>query len=521
MSTRPTDSNALLTRMREALEAAQYHHAVVNRYVVFARQFLSHLAGSGLRVDDAEPHHLEAFLKHELRRYRRRHGRVPTSMRAWRSLYTVAIHYLLRMVRDPWPPVPTQGPDWLLAQMRDALTLSGYRPTVIHNYIVYARQFLCYIAEASLRLEDVEPQHVEAYLRGALRRYRRSHGCAPRVMTAWRSSHTAGIHQLLRFLRGQWPIAPTPRTPQDSWRESLCSELEQWLREWRGLAASSTVAHVDEARRFLSWYVCTRASVASFNDLQLPDVDEFLKGRCPPLRRVSRKNVTHKLRCFLRFLHATGHIQRDLASGVISPTLYAFESIPSALLPEQVAAVLASARQDRSPSGLRDHAVLILLATYGLRAGEVARLRFEDVDWRADRLWIRHTKTDARSCLPLVPAVGDALLDYLRDGRPSTAAREIFVRVKSPFSALMRGSSLYLIVRKRFEAAGVKPAGKKGPHTFRHARAVSLLRASVSTKSIGDLLGHRSVASTAPYLKLASDDLRAVALELPGQEARP
>jgi integrase/recombinase XerD len=339
-------------------------------------------------------------------------------------------------------------------------------------------------------------------------------------MIAWRSSHTAGIHQLLRFVRSQWPTVPAPSTPEDTWRESLCGEFEQWLREWRGLAASSTAVLVDEARRFLSWCVSTRASV-SLHDLQLSDVDGFLKDRCPPLRRVSRKNVTQSLRCFLRFLHAAERIQRDLAPGVISPTLYAFESIPSALRPEQIAAVLASVRQDRSSSGLRDHAVLLLLATYGLRAGEVARLRLEDVDWRGDRLWIRHTKTGARSCLPLIPAVGDALLDYLRQGRPATAAREVFIHMKAPYTAFARGSSLYPIVRKRLAAAGAEPDGKKGPHTFRHARAASLLRASVSTKAIGDLLGHRSAASTAPYLKLATEDLRAVALELPGQEARP
>jgi len=521
MPVESTDSTVLLARMRDALHRAQYQRSVVNRYVLFARQFLDYLADSGIRVEDIEPHHVEMFLRRELRRYRRRHGHAPTSMRGWRSLYTVAIHQLLRMVRGSWPPVPAQGPDWLLARMRDALTASGYRPTVIDRYLVYAKLFLRYIAEANLRLEEVEPRHVEAYLSVALRRYRRIHGCAPRVMVAWRCSHTAGIHQLLRFARGRWPGAPAISTPEDTWREALCGEFEQWLREWRGLARTSTVAYVDEARRFLSWYVATRVSVANLNDLGLSDIDGFLKGRCQPLRRVSRKNVTHNLRCFLRFLHATGHIERDLASGVISPTLYALESIPSALAPDQIAAVLASVRRDRSAAGLRDHAILTLLATYGLRAGEVTTLRLDDVDWRADRLWIRHTKTDARSCLPLVPAVGDALLDYLRHGRPAAAAREIFVHIKAPFSPLARGSSLYLMVRRRLEAAGVKPAGKKGPHTFRHARAVSLLRGAVSTKAIGDLLGHRSVASTAPYLKLASDDLRAVALELPAREVRP
>src|SRR5687768_8625766 len=104
MSDEPTDPTVLLARMRDALGRARYHRAVVNRYVLFAKQFLDYLADSGFRVEDIEPHHVEKFLGRELRRYRRRHGRAPTSMRGWRSLYTVAIRHLLRMVRGSWPP---------------------------------------------------------------------------------------------------------------------------------------------------------------------------------------------------------------------------------------------------------------------------------------------------------------------------------------------------------------------------------------------------------------------------------
>jgi integrase/recombinase XerD len=162
--------------------------------------------------------------------------------------------------------------------------------------------------------------------------------------------------------------------------------------------------------------------------------------------------------------------------------------------------------------GYRDYAMLMLLSTYGLRDGEITRLRLEDIDWRAETLHIRHSKTGASSKLPLMAEVGEALLNYLRRGRPKTDAREIFIRMRAPYRRL---SSLYSEVRRRLEAAGVKPPGKCGPHTFRHARAVSLLRASVSRKVIGDLLGHRSEEATLPYLKLATEDLRAIALDIP------
>jgi integrase len=165
--------------------------------------------------------------------------------------------------------------------------------------------------------------------------------------------------------------------------------------------------------------------------------------------------------------------------------------------------------------GYRDYAILLLLSTYGLRDGEITHLRLEDIDWRAETFHIRHSKTGANSQLPLMAEVGEAVLNYLRLGRPKSAAREIFIRTRAPYRPL---ASLYSEVRWRLEAASVKPPGKCGPHAFRHARAVTLLRASVSRKVIGDLLGHRSEESTLPYLKLATEDLRAIVLEIP--EAR-
>ena len=232
------------------------------------------------------------------------------------------------------------------------------------------------------------------------------------------------------------------------------------------------------------------------------------------LRRRSLKDVAERLRSLMRFLHRTGRIGIDLAPRIIGPVLYAYESIPSALSAEQISAVLKNTRKDRSPMGYRDYAILLLLSTYGLRDGEIKHLRLEDIDWRAETLHIRHSKTGANSQLPLMAEVGEALLNYLRQGRPKTEAREIFIRTRAPYRPLF----LYSEVRWRLEAAGVKPLGKCGPHAFRHARAVTLLRASVPRKVIGDLLGHRSEEATLAYLKLATEDLRAIALEIP--EAR-
>lgn len=221
------------------------------------------------------------------------------------------------------------------------------------------------------------------------------------------------------------------------------------------------------------------------------------------------------LRSFLSYLHGSGRSQ-DLASVVLLPKLYVHESIPSALRAEEIEQLLRSTRQDRSPMGLRDYAIMTLLSTYGLRAGEITALRLDDVDWTHDRLRIHHSKTGVHSELPLLRAPGEAIIDYLRKGRPKrNAQREVFLRSQAPYRPL-RGGSLWSVLQPRLNAAGVVPQGKRGPHAFRHARAASLLRAAVPLKVIGDVLAHRSAASTRAYLKLDVEQLRGIALEVPG-----
>jgi integrase/recombinase XerD len=175
------------------------------------------------------------------------------------------------------------------------------------------------------------------------------------------------------------------------------------------------------------------------------------------------------------------------------------------------------AQQDHTARGQRDYAILMLLARYGIRAGEVTRLRLDDVDWRKEVIRIRHTKTGVTSYLPLLPEVGEAILRYLQKSRPKTHFREIFLRTRAPYRPFESGSSLYTPIRRRIDAAGVPEEGKRGPHAFRHARAVSMIRASASLKEIGDVLGHRASDSALVYLKLATDDLRAIALEIPAE----
>ena len=249
--------------------------------------------------------------------------------------------------------------------------------------------------------------------------------------------------------------------------------------------------------------------------VSLQQIDAYLQFRSAEVRRTTLKLVSHRLGGFLRFLHREGHLSEDLSRSMIHPTLYEFENIPSVLKPQEVTQIQKVTRRDRSARGRRDFAILMLLSMYGLRAGEIVRLALDDIDWRANTILIRHSKVCGSTVLPLLPAVGEALLSYLKNGRPKTTAREVFIRMTAPLQGFCHKSVLHALVRRRIAAAGVRPTGKRGPHAFRHAHAVGLLRAAVPMKTISDLLGHRTSRSTAIYLKLDSEELRAVALPLP------
>ncbi len=408
----------------------------------------------------------------------------------------------------------------VLADLRRHLQVTGYCATTIEHQCAGARQFLCYLQERGIQLEAVKPPQVAMYMRRKLRNYLRRHGRMPTNRKGWRTWCTDGVVQLLRLTHTRWPPPRPARSSFELFARSLCSEYGHWLEERRALASGTIEGHLEEARRFLAWYERQCPTVTRL-DLSLAQIDGYVRSRATGLRRTTLKTALNRLRSFLRFLHGTERTSADLSGRLITPMLYQFESIPAVLQPEEIERVLRTARRDRSAKGKRDFAILTLLATYGLRAGEVVRLTLEDIDWRAETLLVRHSKTRGTTVLPLLPAVGKALLDYLQGGRPKTRAREVFIRTRAPLRGFSRGSSLHGLVRRRIAAAGVRPPGKRGPHVFRHAHAVALLRAAVPLKTISDLLGHRASASTAIYLKLNSEELRAVALPLPGMEGTP
>ena len=202
-------------------------------------------------------------------------------------------------------------------------------------------------------------------------------------------------------------------------------------------------------------------------------------------------------------------MRTDLGATVGSPQAYRLATIPRSITWDEVRRML-NAVDRRSVGGKRDYAILLLLVTYGLRAREITALTVDDLDWRRERLRVPERKAGHSTAYPLSPLVGEAVLDYLQHGRPTTADRHAFFRVLAPPTALTGGAIASWAAHYLREAGIVVP--RAGSHTLRHTCVQRLVDAEFSLKMIGDYVGHRSPASTDIHTKVAVDTLREVAL---------
>jgi integrase/recombinase XerD len=402
----------------------------------------------------------------------------------------------------------------LIEKLLTHLKAEGYSRWVQRWYPVRVRQLLEYCNSNALEIEAVRSVHIAQFLRRHYRLFRTRHGKMSTPFQKWRRQYTGAINMLLQLVHGRWPIPTPPTTALEAFHRDLVHDYDAWLRDLRGLRPETRTKRTTYALQFLGW-LGSGADEEGLANLTVSHLDAYLKECCVGFRRTSIEGRVVCLRDFLRHLHRSKLTAADLSRTVIGPRIYDHEDIPSALPADEILRVLEVTREDLSPTGLRDYAILMLLAGYGLRASEIVRLRLDDLDWRREVIRVRHSKTGAYSELPLLNEPGEALLGYMEKARPPSAYREIFLRILPPHRPFKAGFILNCVTRARLRAAGITPRGRHGPHAFRHARAVSLLRSGVPFKIIGDVLGHTSAQATAGYLKLATQDLRAVGLELP------
>jgi site-specific recombinase XerD len=287
----------------------------------------------------------------------------------------------------------------------------------------------------------------------------------------------------------------------------LLNDYASYLQEIQGLTPKSVAQMANYGRRFLEY--ATRSNIASIADLTPDVVRTFILMRSEGHARETILKQCWKLRRFLAFLHSRGETGLDLSVVVVRPRTYRSEGCPGYLTRAEVEHVISRIDR-RTTEGKRDYAVIMLLATYGLRGGEVVNLRLEDIEWRAQRLHIRNRKGGGHLVHPLTPAVAHALLIHIKS-RPRTSDRHVFVSSIPPYVGYKQTETISEIVKKRVKHAGINRC-RIGSHVFRHSCAQRLLEEDHDLKIIADFLGHRSLETTQRYLKIDTEHLRTVAL---------
>ena len=302
----------------------------------------------------------------------------------------------------------------------------------------------------------------------------------------------AAAAQFIRFLReqgvlaaGQQPLSPSERWP-------ILKSFRSWTLQHRGVA-HTTMANYEH--RVADFIAACGAVPASYN---AASVRSFIVTRSEGRRVATAQAIANAVRAFLRFLAATGQCSEGLLHAVPQFAHYQLASTPQFLEPEELERVIGAC-SDENAVGARDRAVILLLARLGLRAGDVAELTFTDIDWNNGRIAVCG-KGRRQEWLPLPQQIGDAIIRYLRRGRPPLQVPQVFTSVLAPHRPMTRFAVTH-VVRSALRRAGIK-APTSGAHLLRHSAATAMLRKGVTLAGVAAVLRHRTPRTTAHYAKI-------------------
>lgn len=376
----------------------------------------------------------------------------------------------------------------------------GYTSSTVRTYLWCLTHFSGWIERSDVTVSDLDDRIVNAFVDERKRR-----GLLHR-------SHRPAVYGLVEHLREQGIVrAPiSERRSEQSPAARLVSQYEEYLRSERGLAAVTVADYGPYVRRFVEERFGERH--LHLGELGPRDVLSFIVRYAHSMSPGRAKLMVAALRSFLRYLFQRGQVEANLAEAVPSVADWRLSTVPKYLLAEGIDRLLDACDQSTS-TGRRDYAILVLLARLGLRAGEVASLELDDIDWRVGEIVVRG-KGLLHDRLPLLPEVGEALATYLRWDRPPITTRRVFVRRKAPLRGFARSSTVSTIVRRALERAGLNPPAK-GAHLLRHSLATGMLRSGASMAEIGEILRHRSPNTTEIYAKVDLAGLSSLAQPWP------
>jgi site-specific recombinase XerD len=326
-----------------------------------------------------------------------------------------------------------------------------------------------------------------------------------------KSTDPAALKRMLAILRQQQVIPVEAVTPELSPAEIATDDFVNYLLKERGLTRSTAFHY----QQFVTLFLKARFADGQvlLSELNSADVVSFVRMQAATLGYKRTKLMTCSLRSFLRFGYYKGFLQSELVAAVPKVVGWSMSDIPKALPVEHVTRILELCDR-RKPRGKRDFAILLLLSRLGLRAGEVVALTLNDIDWEVGTITI--CGKGGQICkLPLPTDVGEAISEYIQNGRPKTTSRLVFFTVKAPIVPLPRQETVGHIVARLLTKAEISTP-RKGAHQLRHTLATEMLRQGSSLEEIGEVLRHHSPQSTMIYAKVDLLSLQKLALPWPG-----
>jgi site-specific recombinase XerD len=387
----------------------------------------------------------------------------------------------------------------------------GFSRSAIRTHFAHLSHLDEYLARSTARSrETVTAQEVERFLQ-AYPSWCRNRGSLAAHLRRVRFS----LHRFVDYLDHTGCFVPAPQ-PQPIYQSLLDGYLE-WMRRYQHAAAGTLKLRARSISPFLRW-LGPDATPQALGGLRADRVEGFFLAYAQTVGQTARRSMQAALRTFFRFCLHHGYIHQPLDRAVPTLRTYQLASVPRGLTDAQAQHVLQSIPR-HTDVGRRDTAIVQLLYTYGVRGGQVRALRLQQVDWAQNQIRFPACKQGKDTVLPLLPEVGQSLLDYVRHSRPPSAYPQVFLTARAPFHPLPSSSSLSALVARRIRAAGIEIA-RRGAHAFRHGFATRMLHQGQSLKAIADVLGHRHLGSTFVYTKVDVDALRQVALEWPEERSR-
>lgn len=390
-----------------------------------------------------------------------------------------------------------------LPSVADSLHQEQYPPETIRRYVRVAEKFGGWLHKAGLSIAEADET--------TLARYRASTGRRQKGQLRAAGRGLAKVLVLLRRLHG----VGEPARVADTEGGTLIVAFDSHLQHVAGLMPGTRFHYLRHARLFLK----TAFDTAPFDVTKVTPqaITDFVRVHAAKLKPSFCAAPATSMRVFLRFLVAYHGLPAGVVGAVPTIRQWKLASLPRHLSVEEVDRTLATCNE-QSPVGKRDRAILLLLVRLALRAGEVGRLRLSDIDWREGEVRIHSPKSARERKLPLPCDVGQALAEYVQNGRPQSAQPFLFLRTRAPFSPIDGSSTVSCIAKRHLKLAGISIRGLSA-HAFRHTAATRMVRRGVGFKQVADVLGHRLLETTNIYAKLDEDSLHRVALPWPGGQA--